>query len=703
LLFTILIAAGCDQVTTDGVAVRVVSARPDMVSGGDALIEITGPSEAISSQNLAVMVNGRDVTEAFRAGQTPDSSLGRVEGLTPGLNIVEVRLADSPQATLELTTHPITGPIFSGPHQTPFICQTEAAGLGAPIDEDCTATRVVTYLYKSTEPPAQAAGGFPGGVGGPGAGFKVFDPSGPRPSDLAQTTTSEGNVVDYIVRRERGTINRAIYQIAFLHTPDEPLPDPWNRTTGWNGRLVYSFGGGCSAGYRQAGVGGGLNDANLAAGYALATSSLNVFGNNCDDVISAETLMMVKEYFTEQFGAPDHTIGTGGSGGSMQQHLIAQNYPGLLDGITPSISYPDIITVTTNVVDCALLARAFEGATEVWTDEQQIAVSGFATRTCDSWNRSFSPAWLIPTTCSPVLPESNVYDTETNPTGVRCDLYANQVNVFGRDPETGFARRTVDNVGVQYGLLAFNNGMITLDQFAELNQRIGGYDMDGNIVAARTEADPIALRIAYETGRVNAGGGSLGSIPIVDSRPYTDPTGDIHDSFRSFATRARLLAANGGADNHVILRLPPRGQGGDGDGADRVDPIRLVDAWLDNIANDKSEDSSAVKVARNKPADAVDACWSPTGEKIVEPASYTGDGRCNELYPPHADPRIAAGGPLTDDILKCTLKPIDPSDYEEVLTAGQINRLETVFPDGVCDYTQPGVERVSPTDAWRRF
>ena len=69
-----------------------------------------------------------------------------------------------------------------------------------------------------------------------------------------------------------------------------------------------------------------------------------------------------------------------------------------------------------------------------------------------------------------------------------------------------------------------------------------------------------------------------------------------------------------------------------------VDPIRMVDAWLDNIAKDQSKDSRAVKVARNKPRDAADTFWTQTGEKIVEPASYTGHGRCNQLYPPHADP-----------------------------------------------------------------
>jgi hypothetical protein len=537
----------------------------------------------------------------------------------------------------------------------------------------------VTYVYKSTEPTA------PGGRGGQtpahcrlGSNLSI-PPRRVRPI-WRRPRPKDGKTVDYIVRRERGTINRAIYEIAFLHVPGQPLPDPWNGSSSWNGRLVYSFGGGCAAGYRQGGVGSGINDAQLAAGYAIATSSLNVFGNNCNDVLSAETMMMVKEHFIKSFGVPVHTIGTGASGGSMQQHLIAQNYPGLLDGITPSLSYPDITSVMSNVVDCSLLAHAFDTPTQMWTEEQKAAVSGFATwATCARvWNRSFAPAWVLATSCDSVVPKSLVYDARTNPKGVRCDLYDNQGNVFGRDPKTGFARRALDNVGVQYGLMAFNAGYITAEQFLELNQNICGFDVDGNIVPDRTQADPVALRTAYETGRVNSGGGSLGSIPIIDYRPYVDPTGDIHDSFRSFATRARLIASNGRADNQIILRMPPRGAPG-GPGA-LVDPIRLMDSWLDNIANDQSKDSPAGKVVRNKPLEAADACWTDTGQRIAEPASYTSDGRCNQLYPPHADPRLASGGPLADDVLKCVLKPVDLRDYKQTLTSDQVSRLKTNLP-----------------------
>ena len=129
----------------------------------------------------------------------------------------------------------------------------------------------------------------------------------------------------------------------------------------------------------------------------------------------------------------------------------------------------------------------------------------------------------------------------------------------------------------------------------------------------------------------------------------------------------------------------------------------MVDAWLDAIANDRSSDSAAVKVARNKPVDVADACFSDQGERIVEPASYTGGGRCNQMYPPHATPRIAAGGPLTDDILKCELKAIDRKAYTQPFTQDQMARLKAAFPKGVCDYSRPGVEQRRVSETWRRY
>jgi hypothetical protein len=66
----------------------------------------------------------------------------------------------------------------------------------------------------------------------------------------------------------------------------------------------------------------------------------------------------------------------------------------------------------------------------------------------------------------------------------------------------------------------------------------------------------------------------------------------------------------------------------------------------------------------------------------------------------HSSPRQVAGGPLAEDILKCQLKPLSPSDYGSVtFTAAQWARLNAAFPGGVCDWSKTGVgqqEAISP-------
>ena len=68
-----------------------------------------------------------------------------------------------------------------------------------------------------------------------------------------------------------------------------------------------------------------------------------------------------------------------------------------------------------------------------------------------------------------------------------------------------------------------------------------------------------------------------------------------------------------------------------------------------------------------------------------------------------AEPSLAcqvAGGPIQENILKCQLKPLNPSDYAGVtFTATQWTRLNDAFPGGVCDWSKPGVgqqEAISP-------
>lgn len=67
---------------------------------------------------------------------------------------------------------------------------------------------------------------------------------------------------------------------------------------------------------------------------------------------------------------------------------------------------------------------------------------------------------------------------------------------------------------------------------------------------------------------------------------------------------------------------------------------------------------------------------------------------CNQdkFLAPHASPRQVAGGPLSENILKCQLKPLSATDYAPVTLSGaQISRLQNVLTAGVCDWSKPGV------------
>jgi hypothetical protein len=67
---------------------------------------------------------------------------------------------------------------------------------------------------------------------------------------------------------------------------------------------------------------------------------------------------------------------------------------------------------------------------------------------------------------------------------------------------------------------------------------------------------------------------------------------------------------------------------------------------------------------------------------------------------PHASPRQVAGGPITEDILKCQLKAFNSADYPG-LSDAQLTRLMAAFPDGVCDWSKPGIGQqpaISPLD-----
>ena len=692
------IASG-DGTVDEAYEIRVLSSRPDMVTGGDALIGITATQNADVSE-LRVLLDGTDVTDAFRPS-SPGVLVGLVDGIAGSGNLGLVTADGMPKGALSLVNHPVEGPVFSGPHQRPFICETEAFRLvsgetpGAPLDGDCSIERRIDYAYRSTEDGE----------------LKPFVDPVSQPPDLATTTTLTGAAVPYIVRIETGTINRAVYQISMLHDPaTDAEPDAWTAPPGWNGRLIYTFGGGCVNGWFRQGdrTGGVTDDWMLGQGYAIASSTLNVFGNNCNDVLAAETMMMVKERFIEGYGVPRYTIGWGCSGGAYQTHQIADNYPGLLDGIIPGCSFPDVgFSTIPMITDARLLNRYFENeGTGRFSEEQQRAVAGFLVRETIP-NVSFKAGRITAGEfCPDVLPESLRYHPTDNPTGARCDVYEHHVNVYGRDPATGFARRPLDNVGVQYGLRALDEGVISPAQFLHLNEHIGGYDGGGHFRAARTVADVDAVRIAYETGRLTNGGGGLATTPIIDYRAYSDDveTGDIHARYHSFSMRERLHKANGRTDNHVMLVEDFRHGLYSSESPVLREALHQMDRWLAVLSADTSSDPQADKVARARPADLTDACWTreEVPMRIVE-AQVRGSGRCEALYPSPPSPREVAGAPLASDIVKCHLEPAGQGRYTPGFSADDLHRLRRIFPEGVCDWSRPGVGQTGLKGTWQAF
>ena len=716
-----LSAGACDEPTAikpGELRVETVPTSQHLISGGDALVRIE-PIFGGSLPDVSVSVNGVDMTERFRPppadwlGRESDALLGLVDGLAVGDTTVVVEYAGMPISSMTVTNYPVAGPIFSGEHLQPYICLEDldldregqprrfAIGdgdflVGSALDDDCSLETRVDYLYRTTE--GEGEGAFGG----------LVDPA-QLPADVSRTTTTSGATVPYVVRLETGTINRAIYQMAILIDPDQPDPTPWDRPRGWNGRLVYTYGGGCEAGFFQGtSTGGVLRDALLSKGYAVASSTLNVNRQGgCNDVLSAETTMMVKEHFSETFGPPIHTIGNGGSGGAMQQLLIAGAYPGILDGIMLTATFPDAVSYFVDTSECRLPLRRFLNEAEL-DDETKRVVGGWATwETCD---RSLGnrPNRIGPDDCPSEIPVEERYHPVNNPTGVRCSIYDGMRNVFGTRiydgiepaPRAAFGRNPHGNVGVQYGLAALNEGLISKDLFIDLNEHVGGWDIDFGWRPERSEADPVAVRVAYETGRITSGGGGLATTPIIDERNYRDLAGDFHASYYSFVMRARLIRDNGHADNYVLQRrTAPLSRA--------EENLALLDEWLTNITLDSSGDDFAV---RAKPEALVDACWNEDGNQIIEAQIFDTDrlfdnteGRCNTLYPIHTGPRMVAGGPLTNDVLKCQLKPLDRADYTVEFSGEEWTQLQRIFEDGVCDWAKPGVGQVPNTDTWLSF
>ena len=284
------------------------------------------------------------------------------------------------------------------------------------------------------------------------------------------------------------------------------------------------------------------------------------YGTHCNDVTSAETVMMIKEHITERYGQIRYTMSDGSSGGAHQQHLHVSNYPGLLQGILPSDGWQDTWTHGTRVrrlrTAQALLrqrtpsgrgpTRSMNRAAHRGTSLEPGLRRAGATPT---W-RAVTPFYMDPEVGGAGCGTHPNRWSPTNPDGIRCTLQDYNIAVFGPRDATGYAKTPHDNLGIQYGFSALNAGTITVEQFLKLNELIGGYDINGQWQPSAwspTRAPPRS-RMGPDASHTAAAWAKWRSSPTSRFNITEE-----HYDFRTYVIRNRILAYCGDHDNHVDL------------------------------------------------------------------------------------------------------------------------------------------------------
>src|SRR5439155_5415651 len=222
----------------------VLSNRADLISGGDALVELIVPPGTIqalgSGGNVKIQasLDGVPVPKDTFALRPDGRIYGLVKGLKVGKNVLTAEVPGK-SMSLVITNHPIVGPVLVGTQVQPWICATptpvaesgntpasNASGLTTvAIDAQCNIATEYKLFYRTTTPGCSTAlpDPSPPTAAPTNDCFKPYT-LGSTPADLATTTTTAGLTVPYVVRVERGTLNRGIYDIAVLFHPTQSQP-----------------------------------------------------------------------------------------------------------------------------------------------------------------------------------------------------------------------------------------------------------------------------------------------------------------------------------------------------------------------------------------------------------------------------------------------------------------------------------------------
>ena len=645
--------------------------------------------------------------------------------------------------------------LYSGPKQYPFYCMTidsnigqplvdNQEGFGVPVYEDLIQrNNVIGYskdcLFKSH------------------LQFYYLN----QDDKLAKLVPKKFSHLDALrdakrplelFRAEQGSINRFIYTIAMAITPEEL----GTRTVSslWNKKLIYQFNGGSGIGFRQ-----GRQKATrtitrrlteVQKGYALISSSGNRTSYTYNMLLAEDTARRVKLHFISLFGEPLYTVGIGGSGGGLAQYLIGQNSSGILDGLIPQYSYPDMVSQTIYTLDCDLFNNYFtfrakdNSRWQQW-DQRQLLEGMNSLQDFPQKIAFLQPVAQLMAGMVPSFPKGNsecingYFGLSTfihNPRqGFLRHFYSDEVVeqtnwnywedmawLFSRD-QHGLVESTWDNDGVQYGLHALKQKQITLAEFVHINKNIGSWkeqhqmkaeniiipfgrkmpfwvslwgsdnitEVIDNQSAPRRSASLKAIAAAYRGGQVFIGKLEL---PIIDVRHYLEEKLDMHHMSASFSTRIRLQQANGHFDNQVIW-VAKR------DFDPTYQAFDLMDLWLL-----KRKQFPELNAAQSKPIQLQDTCFDDQGEILAQGEGvWHGNwnepdldnkslkrGACAEHYAIFSNSRIQAEGPWQGSVFKCHKIPFEQAVkqgmYGEIDLSEQLNDLRAIFASGVCDYSQ---------------
>ena len=452
------------------------------------------------------------------------------------------------------------------------------------------------------------------------------------------------------------------------------------------------------------------------------STALDNAGHNCNIATQAESLIIAKEHLIDHYGTLRFTIGQGCSGGSLTMDEVANAYPGVYQGLLPSCTFQDAWSNASQLVDDHLALQYFThptgwGTGIAWAPTQMSEVEGrpdpVGPLVFDEvfWETAVDPGGACnDEKMRPGVETSELYNRETNPGGVRATLSDYMINVFGRRPESewdsverklghGFANRPVGNVGEQYGLRLLLEGKISAAQFVDLNQKIGGVNIEGEPTPDRMSAGESGLANAYRSGAVDEAN-NLTDVPIIDEE-NPRPEG-IHDDFRVFSVRARLERDEGHFPKNQAIWF--------GTDAESYEPERFdaMNQWLDAVeADDTTGRTLEEKVDDDRPAAVRDRCSTHEElEGLLEKVEVNGEDKVcrSSLYKARfAIGRMVAGESITADNLECHSSRSRSRNTPGItFTEEEWKDLEATFPTGVCDFSKPGFGQ-QPTIPWQTY